>query len=120
MTAANGIAPNATQNFNLTVSGGTPTPNTDTQHPTPTPHTNAYTPTPQADTSTPTPERGPPTPNLERNTHTYPERDARTYPSATPTPTPSPTPTQLLNISTRLFTQSRRKCCDRRVHHRGQ
>ncbi len=58
ITAANGITPDATQNFNLTVTGATPTP-TPTPTPTSTP-TPTVTPTPSP-TSTPTPT-GTPTP----------------------------------------------------------
>ena len=78
ITAANGVTPNATQNFALTISGVTPTP---TPSPTPT-----GTPGPSP---SPSPS-GSPTPTPA--------------PTLTPTPTPTATPTQLLNISTRLLT----------------
>ena len=90
ITATNGIVPNATQNFSLTISGGSSTP-------TPTP---TVSPTP---TISPTPTVSPtPTPT------TSPSPSATATPTSSPTPSPSPsaTPTtQLLNISTRLLIQ---------------
>ena len=101
ITAANGITPDATQNFNLTVAGATPTPPTPTPTPTSTP-TPTVTPTPSP-TSTPTPT-GTPTPTSTP----IPTSTPTPNPTATPTPTPTPAtvPTRLLNISTRLFTRS--------------
>ena len=90
ITAANGVMPDATQNFNLAVNAATPTP-TPTLTPTPTPTATA-SPTP---TVTPTATPSPTATVIPTPT-----------PTSSPTPTPVATPTQLLNISTRLLTKT--------------